>query len=357
MAERFRVLVLADSRSFHTERFVAELKRQGVEVRLASLEAGEIEHVRLSRRGPVSTVAYRAAVGRVRKLVAEFAPDCISAHYAAGYGYLAAHLKRNRPPVLLHVWGSDVLVVPKKSFLHKRKVVSALKGADAIVADSAYLAEATEVLGAVQRPRVFAWGIEERHLGLHKSSYEPGQPLRVIVPRLHEPVYNNFFIVKALAEFIRDKQIEVTFPAFGSRYEDFRRRARKAVGGRVRYYEKLSRRDFLELMASHDVFLSAAKSDSSPVSLIESMALGLIPVVADIPGVREWLTEDSGIRFRQDDATELQAVFHELVTARDPHEAMRRRNLEKVKQEGIFEKNVAGQVEMMKELAERGRAG
>ncbi len=348
-----RILVLADARSFHTERFVAEVRNQGCEVMAGSLEPGEMECRRLRRRGPISSIAYALARREVEDLIRSFRPDVISAHYAAGYGYLMSRVKHDGIPATLHVWGSDVLVVPKKSWLHRRKVVAGLSAADHIFADSQYLADAVRSLVPTEALSVSPWGIERRHLFLHKRDYAPRRPLAVIVPRLHEPIYDNLFIVEALQEEIRAERIRITFPAFGSKFRDFRARADALTGGRVRYYEKLPRPEFLTFMATHDVYLSAAQSDSSPVTLIEAMALGLIPVAADIPGVREWLTPESGLAYRPKDAVGLRAVVHRLTDSDEPYEGMRRANLGRVEALAVFEDNVASQLAVMRTLHQR----
>src|SRR4029079_13645664 len=40
-----------------------------------------------------------------------------------------------------------------------------------------------------------------------------------------------------------------------------------------------------------EVYVSASRSDSTSQSLLEAMAAGALPVVSDIPGNREWVTD------------------------------------------------------------------
>ncbi len=352
-----KVLIAADARSFHTERFAAELRAQGCDVRVASLESGPMDHIALERKAPISTIAYAMAAGPLQRLIDSFEPDIVNPHYAAGYGFLVSRLEPQNAPVILHVWGSDILRVPQRSALGRAKVLRGLNAADMVVADSNYLADAVAALGTSTPVQTIPWGIERMYLADHRTSYAVGRPLRIIVPRLHEPIYNNLFVVEALQEEIGDGALRLTFPAFGSEYEDFRQAASALVGDRIEYYERLPRERFVELMASHDVYLSAARSDSSPVTLIEAMALGLIPVVGDIRGVDEWLTEDAGYRFTIDAPDTLRKTIAGLIDAGDDHATMRQRNLEQVKLRGVFEDNMRRQVELMRDLIERkGRA-
>lgn len=346
--KKLRVLLLADAGSVHTERFAGELKRQGCHVMTASLENGAMRYVHLKRMGPVKSFHYLLAVPQVKSIIKRFRPDVINAHYASGYGFIAARAAGDADiPVVLNLWGSDVLIVPDRSTQGRIKTKTALERADFVIGDSQYLIDRAEKLSSLRKREVIPWGIERKYLELHKASYEPGKPLKVITPRAHEEVYNNGLIVEALRPLVEAGEVELTFPDFGSRVGEFRGEAGDLLESGVTLYRKMTRPAFLKFLSEHDVFLSASRSDSSPASLIEAMALGLIPVAADIEGVREWLTVETGFVFEQDKPENLRAVIVKILEAADPCEDIRRRNLERVKSKAVFEENVARQIEIM----------
>ena len=351
---RLRVLVLGDSRSFHIERYVAELRRQGCHVLLASLEQGSVHHYSLKRRGFFGPLHYVLAATEVRAVADRFAPDVINAHYASGYGFTVALAQMGRDvPILLHLWGSDILVVPQKSAFHRRKTAYALAQADYVIADSQYLLDAAKQLAGIAESRVIPWGLEREFLALHRTEYSMAEPLRVIVPRPHEKIYNNLFLVRSLAPLINSGKVELTFPSFGSLSGHFRMNAATIVDDRLKFYEKQPRHQFMRLMAEQDVYLSGALSDSSPASLIEAMGLGLIPIAADIPGVREWLGPDNGYVYDVYGAGQLLEIMTSLVERKDDHHTMRENNLNRVKQMAVYEDNVASTIEVMHQLAGR----
>jgi len=350
--KRFRVLVLADAGSFHTERYISALRKQSCHPLLLSLEPGPVRHLSLKSRGPIRTLHYVLAVPQIRKILKRFRPDVINPHFASGYGFIAALASRGRhSPLVCHVWGSDILIVPHKSSLHRRKTAYALRNAGAVIADSEYILNEAARLSPLRAGYVYPWGIEREFLALHKSDYRLGRPLRVIVPRAQEVVYNNLFIVKALAPLLSQNKMRITFPSFGSQTESFKRFVTALVGDTVEFYDKLPRPEFLQFMSEHDVYLSASRSDSSPASLIEAMALGLLPVAADVAGVREWLSPESGFLFVQDNEESLRNVFSAFLKTENPREGMRIQNLERVKREALFEDNIAAQIGLMKKLA------
>jgi len=352
---KLRILVLADSRSFHTERYVRELRRQGCHILLASLERGSTYHFRLKSRGPVSSLHYALASFEIRRLIRRFRPDVVNPHFVSGYGFISVLAgARRRAPVFVNLWGSDVLVVPQKSTLHRWKVALGLARADFVAGDSAFLLDTARSVSAFSCPSaVIPWGVESEFLSLHKRDYRFHTPLRILVPRPHERVYGNTLIVRALAPLIEDDKVRVTFPGFGTLFERFRHESRAVVGDRLHFYDVLPRAGFLAMMADHDIYLSNARSDSSPASLIEAMALGLVPVVADVPGVHEWLTDQNGFLFEPFVGDTLKKTILHLIDTQEDFRAMRRRNFERVKANAVFEDNVARTISIMRELAAR----
>ena len=349
--EKLRILVLGDSRSFHIERYLAELRRQNCEVLLASIEAGKLDYYQLRWRGPVRMFHYVLAVKELRDLFTKFKPDVVDAHYASGYGYMAATaLKNSTIPLVVQLWGSDILVVSNKSYFHKRKVVVAFGEADAVIADSQFLINEAKKIAPLNKTLVESFGIEKHFLEFHKQDYTISKPLKIIVPRPHERVYNNPFIINALAPLLKRGEVTLTFPDFGSLAVKLKREIK--IGGYrgIGLYEKKNRVSFLKLMSEQDVYLSAALSDSSPVSLIEAMALGLIPVVAGIPGIKEWAGDSGAIMFDINDPNSLADKINEIITDKNKRTQMRQSNLEKVKAKGLFENNVAARIRLMNQL-------
>ena len=337
-------MLLADAGSLHTERFFEETKNQGCDTVLVSLETGIKESTTLQRKGPLRQLHYRFAVPEIKDIIQKFQPDIISAHFASGYGHIAALAnKSEKVPLALNLWGSDILIVPKKSFLHKQKTKLALENADYVFADSQYLIDAAKKIYPFTNYAVFPWGVEKELLNLKYNIANHTTPLKIIVPRAHETVYNNLFIVESLKEFINHDKILLTFPAFGSLYETFKTECRKLVGDKIHFYTKADRDDFMKLVSEHDYYLSASLSDSSPVSLIESMAIGLVPIVHKIDGVREWISEANGFLF-ENNPESLQKVITSLLESSDDFSGIIEKNKKRVQETALFEKNISDQL-------------
>lgn len=353
-----KVLVLADSRSFHTERYVEELDRQGADVFLASLEHGDMHHIHLSERGPFKSLHYVLVSTQISHLVHRIRPDVVNPHFVSGYGFAVALAgKLLGTPVLGHAWGSDLLVVPNKSWLHRRKTVLGLNAASHLLADSQYLGDKATELAPSAKVTVIPWGVERKYVVDDPTPIPLSPPLRVIVPRAHSPVYNNEFVLDSLRSLIEQGSVQLTFPSFGISAEEFKVRVGDLLDNGVTLYDKCDRDTFMQVLSEHDVYLSAAKSDSSPVSMIEAMARGLVTVAADIPGVREWLPPESGLLFAQDDASSLQGTITDLALGQRDIVELQQRNLARVREQAIFEDNIATTLDIMRSLVETRQNG
>ncbi len=353
-----RVLVLGDSRSFHMERYVDELRRQGCEVLMASLEDGTMPHHRLRKGKPRNRLSYLLASSEIRSLITgDFAPDVINAHYAVGYGASTAIAARGvSAAVVLHVWGSDILVLPRQSFFRRMKAVIALKSADIVLGDSRYLLKAARTLHRFPHGEVIPWGIEQVYYDLFSSERLKQKPVRIISPRAHEEVYNHLFVLEALLPFLERGELHWSLPNWGSEVETFKEAAAGLLGKSVFLYSRKVRGDLMRFFAEHDLYLSASHSDSSPASLIEAMGLGLIPVCADIPGIREWLHRENGFMFEPDSEKELHEIIRRVLGFTEEYASLLERNRQQVVTKGIFETNVAQMIAIMREAAAHTKA-
>jgi len=59
----------------------------------------------------------------------------------------------------------------------------------------------------------------------------------------------------------------------------------------VEFLGRLSEEDVVQVLSEADLYLSTSLSDSASIALLEAMAVGLLPIVSDIAGNREWITD------------------------------------------------------------------
>ena len=350
-----KVLLLADGCSVHTVRYQEALRAVGIEVFLASLESGDTIDVDLWDITGIKSVDYLLSARQIKKIFAEFAPDIVDLHFASGYGFSGAVAGLwKKAPVMLHCLGSDILVSPQKSFLHKMRVKYALAKADKILVDSTFLSEKVNKLCRSATIEIVPWGIEHEIIeNIENRQFDiipTKRPLQVLVPRPHNDIYNTRFVLFELKELVLSGQIALTFPGWGEDYDSFRSLAETECRGKINFYNLMPRALYIEFLNGFDLYISAARSDSSPSSLLDAMGTGMVPIVSDIPGVRDWVNSENALLFNPQKKGSLAEAVRKVLNNEIKIEEMLRRNNELVDKKGRFTANVARTVEIMQEM-------
>ena len=80
------------------------------------------------------------------------------------------------------------------------------------------------------------------------------------------------------------------------------------------------------------------------------MASGMYPVVADTPGVRDWIHPKNGSLFDPRDKQALYDKINNLINKHPNIDAILKLNYEKVIEKGNFEENIRRTIRAMEEL-------
>lgn len=165
--------------------------------------------------------------------------------------------------------------------------------ANFITSDSRQVTEELIRYGAQpERISTFLFGIP-RDLYQRMTRFErPSQPFIVCSPRLHEPLYNLEQILTAYAQ-IKPKysQVELWFLGDGSLTSTLTQWVAEHHLAGVRFLGRVTPQEFSErIMASH-VVISIPSSDGTPVTLLEAMASGSLPIVSDLPVYHDWIED------------------------------------------------------------------
>jgi glycosyltransferase involved in cell wall biosynthesis len=102
----------------------------------------------------------------------------------------------------------------------------------------------------------------------------------------------------------------------------------------ITFAGKVAYGDVPALLAAHDIFLLASDYEGLPLSLLEAMGAGLVPVVSDLAsGIRTVVTEERGIRVPIAQTEGYAAAIIRLHQQRDTLAAFSREAAMKVRQE------------------------
>ena len=287
---RMRIATLSNASVEHTRRWVALVPRARARgARVVARGAARRASRRSACRGaPLpGFLRYPLALPALERALERFAPDLVDAHYVPNYGLLGA--LAGRRPLSVTAWGSDLLVAgPARTAAARARPLRAAArrpgaggrgepGRGGPRAGGRAREGAHDPLGRGSRPLPAGRGARARPAG------ERAHARAGLRPRDHP----------ARGEAGAGAPTRARAWSWPGRAACAPRSSGQAAAllpaGRWRFAGRLGPEELAALLARADVYLSASRSDSTSVSLLEAMAAGAVPVVSDIEGNREWV--------------------------------------------------------------------
>jgi glycosyltransferase involved in cell wall biosynthesis len=291
--DTLRILLAASAASANTRSIVESLTALGHELHVATLHPGSIPGAEVHVLGkPRARLGFLAAVPRMRRLHERLRPDLTLGYYASSYGMLAASVPR--PRVVLTA-GSDV-IAGSRGRVWSRWVAPVFAGR-ALRAADLVVCWADHVAGAVRGMGVPACRILVTPRGVDTEIFRPAPPAdpavetTIVSTRTLEPFYRNDTVISAAARVMADREhVRLVLAGDGPSRGDLESLARvRGIESRARFAGRLPASEVADLLGNADVYASVPPSEGTSASLLEAMACGLVPVVTDLPGNRDWI--------------------------------------------------------------------
>lgn len=132
----------------------------------------------------------------------------------------------------------------------------------------------------------------------------PREPLRVLYyGRLDHP-HKQVFILPEIWKVLQQRNISVRWTIHGRGPDGDALRRRMAETGRtdeVIFSAPVPFNQLSDMIRQHDIFVVASKHEAGPITLVEAMGHGLVPVCGDIPClIQEVINPQNGFRVRLD---------------------------------------------------------
>jgi L-malate glycosyltransferase len=337
VAESLRILGIGDAKSRHFVRWAQRLAEQGHVVHIVSgrynPRAGEHDGLVVHQLQDVDSLYRVPGVRRYRmipalqKIAREAKPDLVHSHYLLPYGYWTARAELG--PLVVSPWGKDAIVDAWSSPTAegRARIGIAPDRALAYVVNSQALEDASVRLGADRAKfhRIF-W-----HARI--DNYSPEKADRSRWRELGWP--DDAVVCLSLRNFRPYSNLDIVLTAFAKAHAEMPqlRLFSTAGGGWTRdEFDALAKELGIEpymavrdvhaselpsVNASADFAVSLADVDSSPASLLETMASGIPVIAGRAPSMDEWIQSGHGGELveRHDVDAVAQAM---LELARDP---------------------------------------
>jgi len=230
----------------------------------------------------------RNSIRKLRQIIHDYNPSIIHVHQANSYAFIAGKANNNSFPLVLTAWGSDVLLLPKRSIVHRRLVKQALTKADIVTADSVQMIE--EIQGLCPEKEVI-----NANFGVDLDipvAINADRELILYSNRMHEPLYRIEDILIAFKAFCKDMNGHLILAGKGSLTENLKAYTNQhLLTQQVTFTGFVTKTQNKANYLKSKFFISIPKSDGTSISLLEAMAYGCIPMLSDIPANREWIED------------------------------------------------------------------
>jgi glycosyltransferase involved in cell wall biosynthesis len=277
-------------------------------------------------------------------------PDILHAHYATSAGFLGA--LTGFQPLVVTCHGSDVLLSGSDPF-RRPALKLAFARARVVHVVSNHLRELAISMGADAGKIVVSnVGVVPQSLASPRATRER-EPVEILWTRRLEEIYDPMTLLRGLAIFAeRGGDFRCTIAGGGSLLGDLRALAAGlGLADRVRFVGGFNAAELPALLRASDVYVTCAVSDGASLSLLEGMAGGLFPVVADIPANREWIIPgDNGLLFQAGNADGLAQALEVACRVRDRWPMVAERNRGLVNARGDRDRNLLQMEEIYKRL-------
>ncbi|HNR20467.1 MAG TPA: glycosyltransferase [Bacteroidia bacterium] len=302
-----RILLLADCNSPHLQKWATGISQGGFEVgvfslcKSTSLWYKELKDFTLFdehgfnnemfHRSSFKKLAFLKVLPSLNRVIKNFKPHIVHAHYASSYGLLGA-LNGFRP-YFISVWGSDVYDFPEEGFLQKRIIKFNLGKADRIFSTSNVMALHTQKFTS-KKIVTIPFGINTQKFCKVKVAplFDMGAAVIGMVKTM-QPKYGVEYLISAFL-LVKSKfphlQIKLLLVGDGTQKKYLETLCVESgiandvvFTGNVPYSKVVQYHNLLDIA----VYPSILDSESFGVAVLESSACQKPVIVSDVAGFKE----------------------------------------------------------------------
>lgn len=310
--------------------------------------------------------------GKAKTIVQRLQPDIVHCLRLPVEGYVGGLVGYR--PMAVSTWGEDFIFFARGSRGCRWLTRNAMSKADLFFSDSLrdkYIAEAygfrassqtaiMPVTGGLELDKVPLYHKEpltvqaaKQKLGISpdmnlilsvrgfKAFYINIEPLVKAVPKVVQSYPNTIFVLRGETRSGTGYRLKKLAKSLG-------------VEQSIQFTDRLSAEELTNHFTASDIMVSATLFDGAPVSMMEGMAYGLIPVMSLHSPIQEWVTDgQNGYLFNPQDPESIAQAIIGALKDKGKWEMMRKQNWDMVKERASYQENMARAEEMYRELVMR----
>lgn len=350
------------TKSLHLQAWIRYFINEKYDVHIITHSKENVEGAKTYHLLTRSKLNFISGPIQTRWLLRKIRPDILHADLLTPYGFYAA-LSRFHP-IVISCRGTDVLINPQRSKIIAYMTKFVAKRADLIYSVGDHLTGRLIALGADEaKVTTITIGIDGDTF--HPNADKEGEirknlgwienPLVVSI-RNFESLYNVELLIRAMPIIVKENN-SVRFIVAGKGSQESYLKGlvgKLGMNEYVKFVGFIEHNELPKTLACADIYVSTSLSDGISVSLLEGVACGCFPVVTDIPGNRAWIQDgENGFLVPLDDPKVLADRIILALKNKKFMESARKKNMEKVKKQAVWEKNMKKVEERYKSLINR----
>lgn len=264
-----------------------------------------------------SKLIYLKAVQKVKRIIGEFKPDIVHAHYASSYGLIGA--LSGFHPYIISMWGSDIFRFPNYSFLHKTVLKFNLSKADKLLS--------TSFIMSSEAKKYTMKDIIVTPFGVDLNRFKPKTVNSIFVDtdivigtiKTLEKIYGIEYLIRAfkiVKTKLPDKQIKLLLVGEGTQRKVLENLAIElnllddiVFTGYISHDEVENYHNML------DIYVAVSIQESFGVAVLEASACGKPVIVSNVGGLPEVVDNGkTGIIVEKENPDELANALIILIT-------------------------------------------
>jgi glycosyltransferase involved in cell wall biosynthesis len=364
-----RILILSDINSAHTQKWVNALADKGIVIGLFSLsipannlykEKANIQVLSHTGFGAetfnsksASKISYLKIIPQLKKVIKDFQPDVVHAHYATSYGLLGA--LSGFKPYFVSAWGSDVMDFPNRSFLHKRLLQYVFKRATVTLATSNAIVHAIEKVSKTDC-KVISFGIDLnvfKPIDVKKIVAENTIVIGTI--KSLAPIYGIDILIRAFKKVVDAKpeiKLKLLIVGGGVGEQEYKGLVKQLnIQEHVVFTGKVEYNKVVEYHNMIDIFVNVSRNESFGVSVLEASACKKPVIVSNVGGLPEVVDpEKTGIIVPPVDIEATANALIRLVENETLRNEMGQNGRDKVNKEYNWDRNIEQMIDVYKQL-------
>jgi glycosyltransferase involved in cell wall biosynthesis len=350
-----KLLVLADGASSHIPKWLQGLGQSDLfDIYLISMNPEppaeilkDIPNVRAIYHIAPNAIAesggnigYLYKLPQIRRKVKEINPEFISTYYLSSYGFIGALVKGNAK--LAHcVVGSDVMITPERSRIMKWITLWSLRRADFVMSVSQTMTEKLVKKFGLPAEKIITqqYGVADWVLNY------PSQEKSFEMVSTRQWIANSNIdcflkLLGAVANAPKTGVVGRVVPGSEDLGREIEQQCSSIANCEVLPFMPFEK--VIDTVAKSKFLISLTSSDGAPLSVMEAMAMGTVPILSDIAPNREWVTHlENGILLPLNDFKEAALRLNVGLNLSDEQlQAMINKNRKMILERGSFTRNM-----------------